>query len=143
MSRRARWGGMRMLTLAGLLAAVGLGGGCGGGSDGKPQPPNEANLQTLAVLYGRYLQQHQGKSPPDEAEFKKFIAAMPPEQRGTGNKSTVEELLVSPRDNLPYVIRYNVPTSGPGCRSRRSSPTSRAGPGASGMRSTRWERCSN
>ena len=58
MDSRTRLGVVWWLALTGLLCTVSAVGGCGGS---QPQPAVEANLQALAVLYGRYIQQHQGK----------------------------------------------------------------------------------
>jgi hypothetical protein len=85
-----------------LLAGVS---GCRRGG-GVPQPEAVANLQKIAVFYGRYAQRHQGKTPPDEASFKKFILDMDPTERGSMTGSDIDALFVSPRDGQALVIRY-------------------------------------
>jgi hypothetical protein len=92
-----------------LLAAVG---GCGGGS--KPQTKVEAHLQALAVFYGRYLSQNRGRPPADEKAFKQFLAKLNPAEFSSFGLSTPDEMFISPRDNQPYVVRYNVPVGPPG-----------------------------
>ena len=87
-------------------------GGCGGGR--KPQPKSEAHLQALAVFYGRYLSQNRGRPPADEKAFKQFLAKFDPSEFKGFGLSTADEMFVSPRDNQPYVVRYNVPVGPPG-----------------------------
>jgi hypothetical protein len=101
------------LTLAICIGLMSTVVGCGRGGS-HPSPASESHLKALAVFYGRYVQRHQGKTPPDEAAFKKFLAGLRPEERGGLLKGTVDELFLSPRDKQPYVVRYNVAVSAPG-----------------------------
>ena len=106
-------GKRRLLVVLAVLSCF-LGGfavGCGGGPKVVPQTKTESHLQTLAVLYGQYMGENRGKSPPDEATFKAYIKKLPAD-RLMGK--TVDELFVSPRDNQPYVIIYNVVMGMPG-----------------------------
>ena len=98
---------MGLLCLSMLASLV----GCDGGS--RPQPKAEAHLQALAVFYGRYLSQNRGQSPADEKAFKEFLAKLAPSEFTGFGLSTSDEMFVSPRDNHPYVVRYNVPVGPP------------------------------
>lgn len=73
-------------------------------------------LKHLAILYGQYRSSHQGQVPKDEASFKDYIKKLDPNQLNAAgvDQSEIEKLFVSPRDNEPYVIRYNNPPPAPG-----------------------------
>ena len=58
----------------------------------------------MAIHYGRYTGSHQGSGPKGEADFKAFIKRSVP---GITDQQ-LAELFVSPRDQKPYVIAYNV-----------------------------------
>lgn len=75
----------------------------------KAPPPTqqEIHLKALAVCYGKYLASHRGQTPRTEAEFKAFVEQLPREQI-PGASTDLESLFVSPRDNEPYVVRYNL-----------------------------------
>jgi hypothetical protein len=75
-----------------------------------PITQQEAHLKALAVCYGRFLAQHRGTPPKSEAEFKEFIQKMPADQL-PGGSSDPNSLFVSPRDNQPYVVRYDLDRS--------------------------------
>ena len=95
------------------LATLGLATlGCG--AKQTPQPPTETNLKAIYVLYGWYTGQHRGKSPPDDAAFKKFIKSLDGEQLKSLTASDPETLFVSPRDNQPYVVHYKTDIGIPG-----------------------------
>src|SRR5436309_2280518 len=97
----------RLKRLAGsvvLLAAAVLLQGC---QRSRTTPVEESRLQRLAVFYGRYVSQNKGQTPPNEKQFKEFI-------QKADSSVNVEELLVSPRDNEPYVVRYKGGTVAPG-----------------------------
>jgi hypothetical protein len=97
-----------MLWMGGLLlGSLLLHGGCRGAGS-RPQPPTEAHLQKLAVFLGRYAAQHQGQSPPDEAAFRQFLAGLDPPELAAMQIANIDEILVSPRDNQPYVVRYGL-----------------------------------
>ena len=72
------------------------------------QPAEVKNLQLLASLYGRYISQHRGQAPPDEAALKKFIPTLSAgELTAMGvDASNLDTLFTSPRDGQPYVVRY-------------------------------------
>jgi hypothetical protein len=89
---------MSRITFAALAlgAACAALPGCGGGNT---VPPAVDHLRHLARYYGMYQSRHQGRTPPDEKEFKDFIRKVDP-----GAK--VEEIFTSPRDHEAYVVRY-------------------------------------
>lgn len=87
--------------------------GCGAPSE-VPQEEPVVHLKALAVLYGRYVGSHRGQSPPSEAEFKKFIQSLPKTELETLKVADVDSLFISPRDNQPYQVQYNIPLPPPG-----------------------------
>ena len=105
MSNRVRRFGVGVLLSGICLSLLAGVPGCRRGGS-VPQPEAVANLQKIAVFYGRYSQRHQGKTPPDEASFKKFILDMDPTERGSLTGSDIDALFVSPRDGQPLVVRY-------------------------------------
>lgn len=87
------------------------------GSQTASQEKEESNLKPLAVFFGRYLAQHRGQPPQDEAEFKQFLTEISPEELKTFNLTSTDQIFVSSRDKQPYVIIYGQPTGpskGPG-----------------------------
>jgi hypothetical protein len=91
----------RVYQWTGLLVC-GLVAGC---QESAPPPTvQEIHLKQLAVHYGRYTGQHQGSGPQNEADFKAFI------KRSVSGitEQQLAELFVSPRDQKPYVIAYNI-----------------------------------
>jgi hypothetical protein len=100
------------LALAGAVLVAGV--GCSG-TEGE-LTPGEKNLQTLSVMWGRYIQRNRGQSPPNEAEFKKFVKGMSKEElSGMGvDPNDIDKLFTSPRDNQPYGFAYRTPASTPG-----------------------------
>jgi len=79
-----------------------------------PQEEPVAHLKALAVLYGRYVGSHRGQSPPSEAEFKKYIRALPPGELSSLKVTDVDSIFTSPRDNQPYTVKYKLPLPPPG-----------------------------
>ena len=92
------------------VSCVGL--GCRNAN--QPAAPVESNLKILAVLFGRYLSQHQGRTPPDAVAFKKFVSELRPEELQMLKVTDVEKMFVSPRDGQPYVVRYGTKLPPPG-----------------------------
>ena len=100
-----------------LVSALALSLGClslGCKPVNKPAPPAESNLKVLSVFYGRYIQTHQGQTPPDAEAFKKFITSMPASELETFKVTDVEKLFVSPRDGQLCVVRYGFALPPPG-----------------------------
>jgi hypothetical protein len=69
-----------------------------------PPTPQEMHLKQLAVFYGQYTGAHQGSGPRNQADFKAFIT----QRAGGATAEDIDSLFVSPRDQKPYVIAYNV-----------------------------------
>ena len=68
----------------------------------QPQAPVEqSRLSKLAVFYGKYISQNKGQTPASESELKAFI-------KKSDGEVNLDELFVSPRDNAPYVVRYQL-----------------------------------
>jgi hypothetical protein len=87
--------------------------GCGGPSE-VPQAESEVHLKALAVLYGRFISQNMGRTPANEQQLKTFAQGVPRAELEAMKVSNVDALFVSPRDNQPYVVKYNVPAGVPG-----------------------------
>jgi len=99
------------LLLLGVLA------GCG--DKGRPnQAEEESALKPIAKFYGEYIIQHQRKPPPNEAEFKAYLKDPKITERlkEEFKIDDVDKMLVSPRDDKPFVIIYGSlsKNSGPG-----------------------------
>ena len=57
-----------------LIFAVGLAClGCGGPGGEASRAREESGLKPLGIFYARFVPQHQGKPPKDEAEFKAYL----------------------------------------------------------------------
>ncbi len=99
------------------LLALGLVVACWGcGSIGEPNRAQEdSGLKPLAIFYGRYVAQHQGQPPKDEAEFKAYLKEpQNAEQlKDTFNFTDIDAIFISSRDKKPYVVIYG-PVSGQG-----------------------------
>jgi hypothetical protein len=109
--RWIRWGRRYGFVVVALAALCG--GGCGTQSPDQEiksiiKSINDSNGKRLANLYSMYQQRHEFKGPPDEAAFKKFIAAVSPAQLEAMGISTgdVDKLFVSERDGQPFEVRY-------------------------------------
>ncbi len=77
--------------------------GCGGQQQA---PEGTTRFKALAVLYGTYQGAHGGRTPENEEEFRSYVEA-----RGGGylerfGVEDADELLVSPRDELPLVLYF-------------------------------------
>ena len=60
-------------------------------------------------MYGKYRGAHQGQAPKNEAAFKAYIAGLSETDLTSAgvSKAEINDIFVSPRDNKPYVVRYN------------------------------------
>jgi hypothetical protein len=99
-----------------LIFAVGLAClGCGGPSGESSRAREESGLKPLGIFYARFVPQHQGKPPKDEAEFKAYLQEPQnlEELKKVFNVPDVDSMFVSSRDKKPYVVIYG-PTSGEG-----------------------------
>lgn len=80
--------------------------GCGRGRAGESPGSGKAVLNEVNSAYVNHLRSNRYRAPADEAEFKTIL-----KQAGDGalkraGVATVDQLLVSPRDSQPFVIRY-------------------------------------
>jgi hypothetical protein len=99
------------LSILGVLCAALT--GCGGGGQASA-PLQESGLKPISVFYGRFLSQHRGQPPKDEAEFKTFLATMPPEEWKGFKFENMDAAWNASRDKQPYVIVYGAAPAGPG-----------------------------
>ena len=86
------------------LATCALFFGCSSGDDGTET--EASNLKPLAILYGRYIGQHQGPPPANEAEFKTYLNELSSEELAEFGITDSASLLISSRDKKPYVVLY-------------------------------------
>ena len=104
--------------IPGAIALVLLSVVVGCGDKGRSNKAQEGSpLKPIAKFYGDYVRQHQGMPPAGEAEFKAFLketknAAWLKEEFKV---TDIDKLLISPRDNKPFVIYY-------GTRSKNAGP---------------------
>jgi hypothetical protein len=98
------------LSLLSLICLV----GCGGATpDSATSKSNKTNIQRLGNMYQMFQFKHKFRGPEDEAEFKEFLKGVAPsilEPRGI-DPNDIDSLFICERDNEPFQIRYNVPTS--------------------------------
>ena len=71
---------------------------------------NQENIQRLANLYGGYQSRHGWMGPKDKETFLAFIQSIHERklERMGIDKSEIDGLFVSPRDNEEFKIRYGV-----------------------------------
>ncbi len=88
--------------------------GCGPKSE-THRAQEESGLKPLAIFYGRFVPQHQGRPPQNEAEFKAYLKepANAEELLGIHKVADIDALFISSRDKKPYIVIYG-PTSGEG-----------------------------
>lgn len=89
--------------------------GCGGPGSEASRAREESGLKPLAIFYGRFVPQHLGQPPKDEAEFKAYLIEPQnlEELQKVFNVPNLDALFVSSRDKKPYIVIYG-PTSGEG-----------------------------
>ncbi len=77
---------------------------------------NDQHLKALSVCFGRYVSQHRGQGPPNEAEFRKFLKTLGNEElQSLGiDPNNLDALFVSPRDKQPYGIAWGQASTPPG-----------------------------
>lgn len=102
-----RWSPLTTLLLLFVTSIVGC--------SSKPvdDKADTRHLQRLATFYGRYASTNQGKSPANEAVFKKFLETLSKDEL-TAQKwdlTNVASNFTSPRDQEQYVIRYGLKQS--------------------------------
>ncbi len=81
---------------------------CGSGSD-VPTGDGAEHLRRLAIEFSTYRGTHRGQTPKDEAAFRKYL------ENSSSQERDIDDMLTSPRDGQPYMIRYgiNVPIPSP------------------------------
>jgi hypothetical protein len=98
------------LRLLVLLALVTVFTGCGQTQTGSHETEG-SSLKPLGIYYGRFIGQHRGQPPKDEAEFKAFLTTVTPDELKSHNVGSVDEMFVSKRDGQPYVVVYGATTN--------------------------------
>lgn len=81
--------------------------GCGASSTVTEISAEEANFKNLALLYGQ-CQGRLRRPPANLDEFKKFLEQVKADPGASIKVNDIEKFLISPRDNEPYVILWNV-----------------------------------
>ncbi|MCE9528630.1 MAG: hypothetical protein K8R36_21505 [Planctomycetales bacterium] len=78
----------------------------------------ESALKPIARFYGVYVNLHQGKPPRGENEFKAFLKEAKNAEmlKAQYEITDIDKMLISPRDNKPFVIFYGAMSTslGPG-----------------------------
>jgi hypothetical protein len=85
--------------------------GCGGDDHAEQQ---QSNIKALSIVYGRYIAQHRGQPPRDEAELRKFAQSLSPDDLKVIGAPSVDELFTSSRDKKPFGVRYGNASGPPG-----------------------------
>ena len=84
---------------------------CSGCDFSEPVEPTESRIRVLADEYMRFCNQHAGKGPKNEAEFKSFLEEKAGEEAlKRAGVETIDELFVSERDEKPLVVLYGKDT---------------------------------
>lgn len=82
----------------------------------------ERRLQIIAQMFNRYTASHQGKTPANEKVFKEYINGLSATEKSAQGINNIDELLTSPNDHKPFIIRYGMVAINPGM----SNPGSKA-----------------
>jgi hypothetical protein len=96
----------RLLTCGILVSVCCWHVGCRGG--GQPEPEAKVRLTKLLHLYQVYVEKNK-KGPPNEQALRSFGQKLSAQERDEyliGDDP--DNIFTSPRDQQPYVIRYNV-----------------------------------
>jgi len=87
--------------------------GCGSGDSPGQAPTGKQHIESLGRVIQMFQGQNRGRAPGSEQELKAFIAKIPEgfkqSIRESLSVSGPEALLVSPRDNKPYIINWSLP----------------------------------
>jgi hypothetical protein len=90
-----------------LLTAVVLAiAGCSSDTDiygGSTERQTKVTMNVLSIIYGEYLDSHNGNPPKNSGEFRKYLESQREELRRY-NVENIDQLLLSPRDGKPFVI---------------------------------------
>src|SRR5262245_2409216 len=93
-----------LLTLVSVLAvSVGL---CAGCSKGGAAANTEARMRKLLYPLCDYVEAttREGTGPPNEKGFKTYLAGLSKQKLADLQITNTEDLLISPRDQKPFVI---------------------------------------
>ncbi len=96
---------VNLLSICCLLAIIVSVNGCQSKSQ-SIDAEARARMQQLASLYSRYLSEHRGKAPRNEAVFREFVLRVCPPP-GDDPATEFDRLLVSARDEQPLTIYYS------------------------------------
>jgi len=101
-----------------FAAGVGLAALCwlvvAGCSHSASKATEESNLKPLAVFYGRFISQHRGQAPANEAEFKAFVKSLSKAELDGFKITDPESIFVSSRDGKPYATHYGAASGAAG-----------------------------
>lgn len=84
--------------------------GCSGGT-GPSLTAVENRLKLLSQLYARYTSTHRGVPPASEKVFRDFINGLEQAEKTKRNISTADDVLVSPSDKKPFLVKYTTKVS--------------------------------
>lgn len=102
----------RLVPLLGVLVmSATYSSGCGRDA---PPPETEVRLRKLLNPLLDYTEAtgRQGAGKSNEEGFKKFLAGLSKQKLADLTITNTEELFVSPRDQQPFVINYDIPVGG-------------------------------
>ena len=80
--------------------------GCGGSRAAESPGSGKAVLDEVNRAYVGHLRTNRYRAPADEQEFKTILKQAGDAALKRAGVGTVEQLLVSPRDSQPFVIKY-------------------------------------
>ena len=100
-------------TKLAIFLLIGLFAGCTSSQTKESRDRENSHLRWIVKLY---LHASQGHAPKNEREFKQFISGIDPAIRdrtlAAAEVKSMDELFISERDGLPYVILYSPPPKG-------------------------------
>src|SRR5688572_10971572 len=97
---------LRFLALFFICCSLIVALGCGSQQTGTDAAPDDSRIKQVTTLYASYINSRGGVPPASEAEFKRYVAESGGPLLKAAGVGSVDELMVSPRDNEPYVIFY-------------------------------------
>jgi hypothetical protein len=99
------------LTLPGLTAIALLIAGCSKPEGPPPPSADELHIKNIGILFQRATGNNRGKSPKDEASFKKVLESIDDEiaQDMKIDPKKPDAIFTSPRDGKPYILRFKGP----------------------------------
>ena len=71
-------------------------------------------LKGVATMYGRYQGQHRGQPPKNQEEFDAYLKTVDPKEYETFDATSASDLLVSPRDGKPIIVKWGTNAGPPG-----------------------------